>query len=346
LVVLSASGDPPKPTFPPFDLSLTAAQTTAAAEASAATDEAAAPVKEQAFVGANECFICHRPHTDAWSETKHPNAYTDLPKQYQNDPACLTCHVTGFGKQGGFVSGTEKDLLMVGCEACHGPGARHVDAAQRFVMANPGEEAQIEKEMRETIVKTPSDTICTSCHTTQAHGHHPSFEGQSIRSASRSSAVPCCPSMPAAKISGTNSALHGHASRYNVKTCGGCHYDQYKHWRVEQHSILAATLPANYANDKSCQACHTSDGANVGSLTSTTNGQHHRVGASCESCHGPALEHVLFNKRFITTAPLGPKLEQAARDSIRKGKPNTSCIQCHVSHGHKEHPPFEKPSSP
>ena len=107
-------------------------------------------------MGTNKCYICHRRQTDAWSETKHAHAVTNVPEKYRNDPACLKCHVTAFGKEGGYASGTDKDLLMVGCEACHGPGAQHIDAAQRFVLANPGEEAKIEKEMRSTIVKTPA----------------------------------------------------------------------------------------------------------------------------------------------------------------------------------------------
>lgn len=229
---------------------------------------------------------------------------------------------------------------MVGCEACHGPGARHVDAAQRFVLANLGEEAEIEKEMRATIVKSPSDSTCTACHKTQAHGHHPAYEGQPSQQHAVDSTFPCCPAPLAAAVSDSDAVRMSHTSRYNIKTCGGCHYDQYKQWRAEKHSVLAAALPAKYVNDESCLTCHTS-GARKN--TDTASDPHHTwIGVACESCHGPALEHVHFNKQFISSPSLGPKLEQAARDSIRKGKPQMTCIQCHVSHSHKEHPAFDK----
>lgn len=296
-----------------------------------------------AFSGTNECFACHRPQTDAWSETKHANAHSVLPKQYQNDSKCLKCHVTGFGEQDGFVVGTNKDLLMVGCESCHGPGSLHIDAAKRFVLANPGEEAAIEKEMRETIIKTPSDSNCTHCHTTQAHGHHPAYEGQPAAAPVDRSSVPCCAALAVASNVEPAVITRGRPVQYSVKTCGGCHYDRYKAWRGETHSRLASVLPARYANEKSCLACHTMDGSDIVPITLAGDPHFGRVGTSCESCHGPALDHVHFNKRYVVGPTLGSRLEQAARDSIRKGKPNTTCIECHLIHRHKEHPPFEKP---
>jgi hypothetical protein len=126
---------------------------------------------------------------------------------------------------------------------------------------------------------------------------------------------------------------------YSVKTCGSCHYDQYLQWRIEKHSALAASLPAKHANDQNCTKCH----SNAGFVNSTvsTDVHHAQIGVACESCHGPALEHVRFNVRFIHGPPLGPRLEQAARESIRKGKSATACVQCHVGQSHKEHPQFE-----
>jgi cytochrome c554/c'-like protein len=294
-----------------------------------------------AYIGTNQCFTCHRPQTNAWSETKHSHAFTDVPKKYQTDSECLKCHVTAFGKPGGYVLGGEKDLLMVGCEACHGPGALHVDAAKRFVLANPGEEAKIEKEMREAIVKTPSDKVCAGCHIEQAHGAHPAYEGQVAGKAERQLIAQSNSAWANASRSTTIMGAAVHISKYSIKTCGGCHYDQYKQWGGGMHSDLARILPAKYANNQSCQSCH----ANIAAITTNkmaADGTHHMVGVACETCHGPAFEHIQFNKQFISAPPLGPRLEQEARDSINQGKSASTCIQCHVRQTHKEHPAYER----
>ena len=162
--VFSAPAAYPNPSAPPAEKPAPDKATKIDSQAIVSPNAAPTPDATKSYIGTNQCFQCHRPQTNAWSETKHAHAFTDVPKKYQNDSSCLKCHVTGFGQSSGFVAGSDKDLLMVGCEACHGPGAAHVDAAKRFVLADPGEEAKIEKEMKETITKTPSDKVCSSCH--------------------------------------------------------------------------------------------------------------------------------------------------------------------------------------
>jgi len=299
-------------------------------ESNAAAVQPSAPLTEQSYTGTNQCFVCHRPQTGTWSESKHAQAFTQLPEHYRTDISCIQCHVTGFGQSQGFVAGTEKDLLMVGCESCHGPGALHIDAARRFVLAEPGQEAKIEKEMRETIIKTPADNVCIKCHTTQAHGRHPPYKGmphdQLVHTALRpTSGVPAW-----------------HYRGYSIKTCASCHYDRYKEWTGERHSALSANLPAKYRTDQSCATCHPKADSGARISAGGEDPHHNRIGAACESCHGDGLEHIKFNIRLITGPPLSPQQEQAARLSIRKEKPAATCIQCHVGESHKQHPEFEK----
>ncbi len=337
-VVLSAQADQPTPTTPPSELPAPVGATSAP-QTPAPSAESLAPATAQSYVGTNQCVVCHRPQANAWAETNHAQAFTHLPEKYRDDSKCLKCHVTGFGEPQGYVAGSSTDLLMVGCESCHGPGALHVEAVQRFISSDT-EDPNLEKELRNTISKTPPNSVCVACHTTQAHQSHPAYEGRLSPQASSGPVVQCNPALPLVHRSSSATAPVRYASRYNIKTCGSCHYVEYRQWRTEKHSALSAMLPPTHWNDQDCQKCHPlADAASEGP-TAVSDSHSNRIGVACESCHGPALEHVRFNVRFISCPPLGPKLEQAARHSIRKGTPPTACVQCHVRESHRQHPPF------
>jgi hypothetical protein len=334
-LVLFAQVDSPNPTTPPDELP--------APEGATSADEAASPSAEssaQSFVGTNQCVACHRQQANAWAETDHALAFTHLPEKYHNDPECLSCHVTGFGELSGYVAGTSTDLLMVGCESCHGPGARHVEAVQRFILSDTVD-PNIEQELRETISKTPPNSVCVKCHATQAHQSHPAYEDQTDLQASSESVVHGNPALGFVPHSSSVTAPK-YTSRYNIKTCGSCHYVEYSQWRTEKHSALAAMLPPLHLNDQDCRRCHPR--ADAATVDQTAGGNSHPIGigVACESCHGPALEHVRFNVQFINGPRLGPRLEQAARHSITKGSPSTSCVQCHTRENHRQHPQFDE----
>jgi hypothetical protein len=337
-------GQTQTPTSPGAEATAPSQATNGVAQSGAASGDApaVAPTIEQSYAGTNQCFVCHRSQANAWSETNHAHAFTHLAEKYRDDVACLNCHVTGFGQPGGFVVGTDKDLLMVGCESCHGPGARHIDAAQRFDLATPAEEAKIEQEMRATIAKTPPDSVCIACHITQAHGLHPPYEDTLPAPATTASAGRRASRPAAVRPSISTVRTPHYVSGYSVKTCGSCHYDHYQQWRAEKHSTLTAMVPAKYLNDQECQNCHVRNDALLTSSILRDDPQRSRIGLVCESCHGAALEHVRFNVRYIHGPRLGPQLELAARQSIRKGRLPTACVQCHVRQGHKQHPPFDE----
>jgi len=99
------------------------------------------------YVGSAACGRCHptehaalktgpharalqalaKPARDHWSVPRPKRGVVGLPR-----PECLRCHVTGYGRPGGFPSAVPAQPLDhrqagVGCEACHGPGKAHAD---------------------------------------------------------------------------------------------------------------------------------------------------------------------------------------------------------------------------
>lgn len=95
------------------------------------------------YVGASKCKVCHLPQYKNWEQTKMSQGFEllkpgvradvkrahniDPDKDYTNDPNCLSCHTTGYGQPGGFVSVAQTpNLVGVQCEVCHGPGGSYM----------------------------------------------------------------------------------------------------------------------------------------------------------------------------------------------------------------------------
>ena len=102
------------------------------------------------YIGSKACKECHGAVGMGWQGTKHARAFADIEKTGQEKlPACVSCHVTGYGQPGGFVDKEiTPHLSAVQCEACHGPGRSH--AASH----NSG-----------AIVPAPGVDVCRRCHT-------------------------------------------------------------------------------------------------------------------------------------------------------------------------------------
>jgi len=84
--------------------------------------------------GSAACSSCHPRQAVQWRETPHARAWERLRREEQHyRAACVACHTTGYGERTGFRIGAPDrgELASVGCEACHGPGGRHIDAGGR-----------------------------------------------------------------------------------------------------------------------------------------------------------------------------------------------------------------------
>lgn len=87
------------------------------------------------YVGSEACGDCHDVEYDNYSKfSKKAHSGNSVkvmvddltPKELEE---CYTCHMTGFGQPGGFVSFKETpQMANAGCETCHGPGSMHVES--------------------------------------------------------------------------------------------------------------------------------------------------------------------------------------------------------------------------
>jgi hypothetical protein len=85
------------------------------------------------YVGSSACTACHEKEYKAFTAyAKKSSSFRSierLRKELTEEEIreCYSCHTTGFGKPGGFVSEEETpDLKNAGCEVCHGPGEFHI----------------------------------------------------------------------------------------------------------------------------------------------------------------------------------------------------------------------------
>lgn len=134
------------------------------------------------YDGLKKCKGCHKSQYKSWQKTAHAKALESLEagakeeaktkanldpeKDYTEDKKCVGCHVTGFAEEGGYeIDFPSKYLVNVGCESCHGPGARyrgiHRKAAKKF-------EKKKKSTPRSALVKVGEEfefvERCKACH--------------------------------------------------------------------------------------------------------------------------------------------------------------------------------------
>lgn len=123
---------------------------------------------ESLFLGSNKCGMCHRDRHESWKEDEHSRAFESLKpadldgRKDMNGKLCVSCHVTGFGEPGGFVSAEKTPKMKnVGCESCHGPGRRHAELILKSVLNDTADADEIAKQARAAI---DGPGHCSPCH--------------------------------------------------------------------------------------------------------------------------------------------------------------------------------------
>ncbi|MBQ6108538.1 MAG: hypothetical protein IJK97_10050 [Thermoguttaceae bacterium] len=124
------------------------------------------------YVGSKRCESCHEESYKVWKTSRHSIAWKSLEKSNPPrtfDPECIACHVEGWNAEhrmpfkSGFLGvDVTPDLINVGCESCHGPGEKHMQA-------EIGSNEKLQEKYREALHLDASDkekmkVLCIQCH--------------------------------------------------------------------------------------------------------------------------------------------------------------------------------------
>jgi hypothetical protein len=139
---------------------------------------ASAQAQEFEYIGAKKCKKCHLKQYKSWEKTAMATAFEllkpdvraaektaaglDPATDYTTDENCIACHVTGYGKPGGFVDiETTPTLAGIGCEWCHGPGGTYTQDGYKTLDNKEYKKADI---VAVGLVDTVGEAQCTPCH--------------------------------------------------------------------------------------------------------------------------------------------------------------------------------------
>ncbi len=234
------------------------------------------------FSGNEFCSVCHTKEAETWDLTKHAGAFQTLVTHgADKSPECVSCHVVGWNKPGGYtISPPTPSLEDVGCEDCHGRGGPHL---------SPG------------LVKNGDyEPQCLACHDPQ---HSLGFEYAKFLpkiSHAENAKLLSLPleekrkilvarGKPRADLLPTTAAYVG------SQACESCHSGEYATWKAGPHAHAGDTLAKKGKTDQAdCLKCHTTGYGRTGGFPAGGKLAEHAGlgGVGCESCHGPGGDHV------------------------------------------------------
>ena len=242
------------------------------------------------YSGNEFCAVCHEPESETWRFTAHAQAFDTLVRHAADrDEECVSCHVVGFGREGGYGLAEPAPWLEdVGCESCHGRGGPHLSPG--FVSGGDYQGA------------------CIGCHDAK---HSLGFDYAAfLPRVSHAANAHLLALSPAEKrtrlatLAPSRQALFPDAPYVGSQACQECHPAEYATWEASPHGRALASLEAEgKARKGDCQRCHTTAYGRPGGFPEAADPTAHadlaRVG--CESCHGPGGNHVAETARKTGT---------------------------------------------
>ena len=247
---------------------------------------------------------------------------------------CADCHATNLRK--GYDSRarefhTSWSEIGVGCEACHGPGSLHVEAARakKWIGTNYGLTAQLDERKGiswnvDPVSEIPARSrprasdreieVCARCHSRRSQLTDRTYPGDALENAFRANGLDAALFFPDGQ---QKDEVYTYASFLQSKmyakgvTCSDCH---------DPHSG-GRTLSGN----ATCTQCH---------VTTKYDGPSHHfhrtgtVAATCTTCHMPVRTYMVIDPRHDH----GFRVPRPDR-TVTLGVPNACTTSCHLKEG-------------
>ena len=189
-------------------------------------------LSQSGYSGNDFCAVCHEAEAETFELTQHATAMTTLAKHGADGRSeCVTCHVVGYGKSGGYsIAKAEPELENVGCETCHGRGGPHL---------SPGH-----------VASESYEPVCATCHTPE---HSLGFQYASfLPRISHASLAKLSPSEKqaflAARGKPRTDLLPQNVAKVGSEACASCHAQEFAKWKAHPHGKNAPEI--------GCESCH------------------------------------------------------------------------------------------
>jgi len=233
------------------------------------------------FAGARLCRVCHEAEFRDWLGTPHAIALLSLDAGNAYEKAeCISCHVTGYRRPGGWATTRDARVSHVQCESCHGAAGGHV--------ADPASPPM------------PHPARCLTCHLgpyalkTSLETALPWMSHKATPPADKllSYAPQRVPDLERQRNNrSVATTYHRGATYVGSDRCASCHAELYRSWSESAHARSVETLQrAHKDQEPDCLTCHTVGYGELSGYRGTATPGHAAVG--CESCHGPGSDHV------------------------------------------------------
>jgi hypothetical protein len=230
---------------------------------------------------------------------------------------CIYCHSGRSqpiaGREGKYAEPAFTQLA-IGCENCHGPGQKHVDAMESGAEYKKGKDPTIVNPA--SLHSTAANDLCESCHQTgDVRLYQPGKTYQDFRPGMRLDRILAILMVPPTAAA---PPTDDHVEHYYSMVLSRCYLatankpDAQRLRCISCHDPhvepTAAEAPA-YFNGK-CMSCHTTQSCKAGSAA------RHAASDNCISCHMPtrsetAISHTSLTNHRIVARPGEPYPAQA-----------------------------------